>query len=345
MQSSLLSQLRAQGYPYRSYWIINAVTVVADRALLAQLAARPEVRTIETDRFFQVPLELSSHSIISPTAISAIQPGLSLVNAPSLWALGFRGQGMVVASADTGVEWQHLALIGHYRGWNGTSADHNYNWWDAIHGQVGPASTPNPCGFNSNVPCDDFGHGTHTTGTMVGSDGVSNQIGMAPGATWIACRNMDRGWGSPSTYIECLQFFIAPTDLTGKNPNPARRPQVINNSYNCPPTEGCQANSLSDAIQQVRAAGIFISVSAGNEGPACATITFPPGNIAEVFTVGGVGPGASLDNIKVYSNSSRGPVIAGGSPVLKPDLRWMLFPVFKAVFMVRCPALRWLPRM
>ena len=37
-----------------------------------------------------------------------------------------------------------------------------------------------------------------------------NQIGVAPGAKWIGCRNMDQGNGTPATYTECFQFFIAP---------------------------------------------------------------------------------------------------------------------------------------
>jgi len=56
-----------------------------------------------------------------------------MVNAPAVWALGFTGQGIVVGGQDTGYEWNHPALISSYRGWNGTTADHNYNWHDAIH--------------------------------------------------------------------------------------------------------------------------------------------------------------------------------------------------------------------
>ena len=39
---------------------------------------------------------------------------------------------------------------------------------------------------------------------------LGNQIGVAPGARWIACRNMNFGDGQPSTYIACNQFFLAP---------------------------------------------------------------------------------------------------------------------------------------
>ena len=66
------------------------------------------------------------------------------------------------------------------------TADHDYNWHDAIHDSVG-----NPCGNDSPFPCDDHCHGSHTTGTTIGDDGAGNQIGMAPGAKWIACRMLD----------------------------------------------------------------------------------------------------------------------------------------------------------
>ena len=69
-------------------------------------------------------------------------------------------------------------------------------------------------------------------GTMVGDDGGANQVGMAPDAKWIGCRNMDVGNGTPATYSECFQFFLAPTDLTGANPNPALAPHAINRNWN-----------------------------------------------------------------------------------------------------------------
>ena len=153
-------------------------------------------------------------------------------------APGYTGQGAVIAGQDTGYQWDHPALKDQYRGWNGSAADHNYNWHDAIH------ATGSSCGADSPCPCDDNDHGTHTMGTMVGDDGGANQIGMAPGARWIGCRNMNAGVGTPTTYIECFEWFIAPTDLAGQNPNPAMAPDVINNSWGCPESEGCSAGQF-----------------------------------------------------------------------------------------------------
>ena len=90
-------------------------------------------------------------------------------------------------------------------------------------------------------PCDDFFHGTHTIGTAIGDDGGTNQIGMAPGAKWIGCRNMDQGNGTPARYIECMEFFLAPYPL-GCTPNegdPTKAPDITTNSWGCPASEGC----------------------------------------------------------------------------------------------------------
>src|SRR5207253_5916476 len=140
---------------------------------------------------------------------------------------------------------------------------------DAIHSGGGS------CGPNSLFPCDDYGHGTHTTGTTSGDDGAGNQVGVAPGAKWIGCRNMDVGNGTPASYTECFQFFMAPTDLSGQNPNPALRPHVMNNSWGCPTSEGCAPDTLRTVVENSQASGIFVEVSAGNSGSSCGTVNDP----------------------------------------------------------------------
>jgi subtilisin family serine protease len=222
--------------------------------------------------------------------------------------MGFTGQGIVIANQDTGMRWTHAAIKPHYRGWNGTTADHNYNWHDSIHSSVG-----NPCGNNALAPCDDHGHGTHTTGTTSGDDGSGNQIGVAPGAKWIGCRNMDAGAGTPSTYTECFQFFIAPTDLSGQNPNPALRPHVMNNSWGCPTSEGCGALTLETVVNNTQAAGIFVEASAGNSGPGCGSVTDPPANYGASFSTGAI----DINN-NLASFSSRGP--GSATNLLKPNV-------------------------
>src|SRR5205814_10517570 len=218
-------------------------------------------------------------------APATVEPGVVKVNAPQLWAMGFTGQGIVIGNQDTGMRWTHNALKPHYRGWNGSTADHNYNWHDSIHSDIS-GNGSNPCGFDSQQPCDDNGHGTHTTGTTSGDDGSGNQVGVAPGAKWIGCHNMDENVGRPETYSECFQWFIAPTDLNNQNPNPDLSPDVINNSWGCPPEEGCtNVTVLQTIVENTRAAGIVVVVSAGNDGSGCESVVDPAAIYDASFSV------------------------------------------------------------
>jgi serine protease AprX len=308
-QKDLIALLKERGAAYRPFWVANMIWVRGGIGLVDELAARSDVFHVYANPTvrFDGPV---SRAEASPELTDAIEWNVIKIHAPDVWALGYTGQGVVVAGEDTGYQWDHPAIKGKYRGWSGSTADHNYNWHDAIHSQGGI------CGFDAVAPCDDFGHGTHTMGTMVGDDGGSNQIGVAPGAKWIGCRNMDQGAGTPATYTECFQWFIAPTDLTNQNPDPSKAPHVINNSWGCPPSEGCtDVTVLQSVVEAVRAAGIEVVVSAGNDGSTCATVNSPGAIYAASFSVGATD---STDTIAGFS--SRGPVTVDGSNRLKPDI-------------------------
>jgi len=233
-QAPIKAMLASRGVSYRSFWVANVIMASGDRSLVDTIAARSDVKTLEasTKSNWLAGVDTATPKA-APHVPGTVEPGPAQVHAPQVWALGFTGQGIVVGNEDTGMRWTHNALKPHYRGWNGTTANHNYHWHDAIHSGGGI------CSPNHMEPCDDTDHGSHTTGLAVGDDGAGNQIGVAPGAKWIGCRNMDQGNGTPATYTECFQFFIAPTDLNNQNPDPTLRPHVINNSSICPTSEGC----------------------------------------------------------------------------------------------------------
>ena len=101
---------------------------------------------------------------------------------------------------------------------------------------------------------------------MLGKGG----IGVAPDAQWIACVNLERNLGNPPLYLNCMQFMLAPFPHNGdplKDGDPTRAAYVLNNSWGCPTLEGCDAESLRPAVDALRKAGIFVAVSAGNDGP------------------------------------------------------------------------------
>jgi subtilisin family serine protease len=312
-QQPLLKTLQEKKLEYQPFWVANMICVRGDLPAIQSLAQRADTARIVANSANRVPDLLPVTA--APRITSSVEWNLSQVHAPDVWALGYTGQGVVVAGQDTGYQWNHPALINHYRGWDGTNANHNYNWHDAIHGPNPHNTGDNPCGYNLTAPCDDNSHGTHTMGTMVGDDGAGNQIGMAPGAKWIGCRNMERGWGTAATYLECFQWFLAPTDLNDQNPDPSKAPDVINNSWYSDASEGTtNLFVFQTAVENLRAAGVVVVVSAGNEGSGCSTITSPAIYDAS-FSVGATDSG---DNIASFS--SRGPVTVDGSNRLKPDV-------------------------
>ena len=313
-QGPIVQWLSERGLKYQSFYVVNAILVTGNRDIAEALAARVDVARIEGNPHIQNSLPQpgpATDASSQPGAPATIEPGIVYTHAPDVWALGFNGQNIVVASADTGVRWTHNALKPHYRGWDGVAADHNYNWHDSIHDSVG-----NPCGNDSPFPCDDYFHGSHTTGTAIGDDGAGNQIGMAPGAKWIGCRNMDVGNGTPARYIECMQWFLAPYPIGGGQGDPSKAPDVTINSWSCPPSEGCSANTLQAAVAAQGAAGIMMVSAAQNYGPGCSTVEDPPGIYAETYSVGALNTGTDT----IASFSSRGPVTIDGSGRMKPDI-------------------------
>lgn len=297
-QAPLRAWLDQRGIAYRAYWITNVIEAQLTPTQIDELAARDDLARIATNQPFRQPVPEPEQLRAQPKAYLALPWGISKINAPQVWASGIEGQGVVVAGADTGYQWDHPALKAQYRGWNGASADHAYNWHDAIH------ESGSSCGANSIVPCDDDDHGTHTMGTMVGAIPGGDVIGVAPQARWIGCRNMNAGNGTPARYIECMQWFLAPTDSAGDNADPSKAPDIINNSWICVQSEGCTTGEeLRAAVGNLVAGGILFVASAGNAGASCGTIRDAPATYADSFVVAATNSGDALADF-----SSRGPV-------------------------------------
>jgi subtilisin family serine protease len=316
-QSPLKEFLDSQGATYRAYWIQNMLRVTVDLDLLKQISYQPGIKYIE---FYHEPYpdvmgndlgkdfgpeygpfapvktedgnQLASWTEFGPASPEAVEWNITRVGAEDVWALGITGGGAVVGDLDSGVQWDHPALVNQYRPQiPGAPTRHDYNWFDGLDGSA--------------TPVDYDGHGTHTMGTIVGDDGGANQIGMAPGAQWIACA----GIGSP--YVDpfgCFEFFMAPTELDGSNPRPDLAPHVISNSWSSAGTD------YHGAIQSLYAAGIYFSKSAGNTGSSCSTIT-NPGQWPEVTATAAFAQGDTI-----ASFSSRGPVYLGYDVFMKPDI-------------------------
>ncbi|MEP7198398.1 MAG: S8 family serine peptidase, partial [Chloroflexota bacterium] len=215
------------------------------------------------------------------------------IGADKVWnALNIDGAGVVVANLDTGVDWQHPALLSKYRGYrNGGPAVHFGNWYDATNG-----------GYV--YPGDGIGHGTHTMGTIVGGT-PDRAIGVAPGAQWIAVKIFaNNGYAADSWIHAGFQWVIAPEG------DPSLAPDILSNSWG---TDNGYDTAFEGDVSAVRAAGILPVFANGNAGTEGGGSVGAPASYPESFAVG-----ATDANDVVAYFSSRGP-----SPLtqnVKPDI-------------------------
>ena len=297
-QSDLRNFFDKVGVVYTPYYLENAVEVRGGTLIRLYLMTRSEVdRVIPSPRLRAVPEDSPSLGYLTDVD-GSVQWNISMIGADKVWdEFNARGEGIVVGQSDSGVDGNHPAISEQYRGFNKSD---DYNWFDPWDGTTSPN--------------DEGGHGTHTTGIILGANG----IGVAPDAQWIGCVNLDRNLANPALYLDCMQFMLAPFPHNGdpfKDGDPSQAAHVLNNSWGCPTIEGCDPNALLYATDNLRYAGIFVVVSTGNDGPNCETVESPLSLYDSVFSVGAIDQFGDMADF-----SSRGPVTADGSDRTKPDI-------------------------
>ena len=251
--------------------------------MIEALGTREEVFRITLDENIPVP------AVVSIDTDGPAEPNLALVRAPDLWDLGFRGQGVVVANMDTGVDLTHPDLMSRWRG--GTNS-----WFD-------------PNGEHPTIPTDVNGHGTWTMGIMVGGDAGGTAVGMAPAAQWIAVKIFDdSGFASISGIHQGFQWLLDPDG----NANTPDAPHIVNNSWHFR-NPGCSLEFELD-LQALRTAGIVPVFAAGNTGPAPSANPSPPNNPG-AFAVGAIDNQSAL-----FAGSARGPSNCGEPPMIFPEV-------------------------
>ncbi|MFJ6423793.1 S8 family serine peptidase [Streptomyces hydrogenans] len=308
-QKPLRAFLDRKKVGYESYWIANTLLVTTDdKAVVEELAGRADVASIVKERTYRLDgVEAASQDTAAASAAASATAdeaagdatpewGVADIRADQVWdQYGDRGEGVVIANIDSGVQYDHPALVGNYRGNLGDGAfSHDYNWYDPT-GQCGTGGTP----------CDNNGHGTHTMGTMVASGGA----GVAPGATWIAAKGCESKSCSDASLLAAGQWILAPTDRNGQNPRPDLAPNIVNNSWG-----GGDTTFYQDIVEAWNSAGIFEAFAAGNDGDGttCSTAN-APGSQAPSY-----GVGAYDATGKIASFSGFGPSLVDGSA--KPNI-------------------------
>jgi len=286
----------------RQLWLSNSLAATVPAGLVDELARHPGVHSVRSDAVVLAPIPAAA-----PTGV----PGWNLraigaAGVAGLWEQGLTGQGIVVATMDTGVDVDHPALGPNWRG--GTNS-----WFD-VHGDC--------LLFLGSEPCDFQGHGTQTMGLIVAGEAGGQAIGVAPGAQWIAVKLFDAFGGALLSHVhQGFQWLLDPDG----DPNTDDAPDVVNNSWGLPDTVGACDLEFQPDIAALRAAGIAVVFSAGNDGPASFSSLSPANN------PGSIAVGAVDETGTIYEFSSRGPsacpplasfptVVAPGVDVMTTDL-------------------------
>jgi bacillopeptidase F len=286
----------------KSLWIINGMAVTARADVLRELSAMPGIESMRPDYVVNAP-------VVTFDTLAVSEWNINEVRAPELWALGYTGQGVVVANMDTGVDAEHPDLVDKCRGGTVDSVCGGNSWFDPHGEHAGPHAAN--------------GHGTLTMGIMVGGNASGASIGVAPGAQWVAVKLFnDAGTSTDSIIHESFQWLLDPDG----DPDTDDAPDVVNNSWGLEVQgiPGVCILEFQDDVQVLKDAGIAVAFSAGNDGPAPST-SISPANNPGSFGVGAVN---SSRNIAFFS--SRGPsacdgrvfpeVVAPGVQVKSSDL-------------------------
>ncbi|MBX7234273.1 MAG: S8 family serine peptidase [Caldilineales bacterium] len=298
-QLDLLTWLDKAGISYTRYYLVDGIEVHANALRRWQISRRPDVARVLYSPSLRPLPEPPPFEPGDPNPPATTPWGVEAIGAPRVWEeFGVTGEGVVVGQSDSGVDAEHPALAGNFRGRGGA---YDFNWLDPWTG--------------SPQPYDANGHGTHTLGTVLGQGG----IGVAPGAVWFGCANLVRNLGNIANYLDCMQFMLAPHPQQGDplhEGDPTLAADVSTNSWGCPAdVEGCDQETLWLATAALRAAGIFFVAAAGNEGPACNSLRTPPGNYGNVLSVGAIDRAGDLATF-----SNRGPATAAPDGSTGPDL-------------------------
>jgi hypothetical protein len=150
-QRQLISYFKTHNIRYRSYWSPNFISTSIDPTTLP-LSLTEQIQSIIPNSKVHVDLEESDPSTQLSTSQNTVDWNIKWIKADLLWAKNITGHGIIVSNSDTGIKWNHPALVRTYLGSTQSPVNHNYAWWDALHDHIDDPE--NVCGYNLTAPCD-----------------------------------------------------------------------------------------------------------------------------------------------------------------------------------------------
>lgn len=191
-------------------WAANTIVFSAVPSVIYNLAQNfNEIAEIRFDPVYdenQLIDPTDGQQELSSENIMALQPGLTLINVPAVWAAGDSGQGVLVGNLDDGCDWRHPDLV--HNIWNNLGEDANGNgvtiiWngssWVFDPGDLngidddGNGYVDDVIGWDfwnndNNVYYSSSSHGTSTSGIVCGDGTNGTQTGVAPKAKILVLR-------------------------------------------------------------------------------------------------------------------------------------------------------------
>jgi len=189
--------------------------------------------------------------VYDPNAdLRPFQWALDAIRAEAAWALGYTGQGIIVAVIDTGVDGTHPDLVG-----------------QTVTGYHARTGAPIPAGANS----DTDNHGTHVAGIIAARNDGRGVVGLAYNAKIMPIVIFDPGFVGTVPAAGGIKWAVD---------NGAK---VLNNSWG----GAAYSQAIKAAFDYALAQGVVVVASAGNSRN---TIWFRPASIAGVIAVGASDP-------------------------------------------------------
>ncbi|PDV97216.1 hypothetical protein A9Q02_04735 [Candidatus Chloroploca asiatica] len=244
--------------------VLNAIAVRVSHDEAQRIAARPDVVAVYADTIRELATDV----------------GPGLIGAPAIWngetsgQVASRGEGIVIGVIDSGINAQHPS----FAATDGDGYTHTnpygagvYRGWCVANPSFCNSKLIGAYNFHPNggSPEDTDGHGSHTASTAsgnahtatfnVGSDTYNLPIqGVAPRANIVAYKVCDPACPSTSS-IQAVNSALLHDQV-----------DVLN--YSISGSDDPWIDPVDLAFLDASNAGIFVSASAGNQGPGPSTV-------------------------------------------------------------------------